>query len=886
MDPGISSGEPPRFAVRFFKSFCTDHLSDAILGDLIELYDQRRKRMSKLKADILFVFNVVQFLQPFAIKKRTPYTQINQYAMLKNYVKIAWRNMNRQKMYTAITVGGFALGLATCLLIFLFIRDEVSYDKHYVNGDRLFRIYNHYQGPVGGKWMAVPASFASILREEFPDVEKAGRLIPYKWFNAGSNLVRRDEVLENTYEEGFAYADQDLLEILEIPMVYGNQLHALDKPNTMVISRRIAEKYFGSGNPVGKILVLNDDKTRPFTIGGVMENFPKHNHIQFDFLLTLAGVEFWPGEQTSWCCWNYDNYVRLRPGVNVAEFENKLLAIRDKYQVGYARETGDANLEDIKKHHAYKLQKLSEVYLNPQQVQDEFKHGDPRYLWLFGGVAGFILALACINFINLSTARSANRAKEVGLRKVVGSARGLLIRQFLTESLLYSCISFAIALLITVAAMPYFNALAGKSLTIPWMIWWFVPMMIASAFVIGILAGLYPSFYLSAFQPIAVLKGTLSKGSKSSGLRGAMVVFQFTTSIILIIGTMVISRQMNFILNTKVGFEKDQVLMLQGANTLGTQEEAFKEELLNLANVQNVTITNYLPVTGTNRDQNGFWREGRSKIDKAVGSQNWAVDENYINTMGMKLLEGRDFIPHMASDSQAIIVNQTMVKELGLKKPVGEKIMNWQTFTIVGVVEDFNFETMKGPIRPLALTRGKGGSILAIKGKSDKMNEMIASVTTVWNKFMPNQPLRYTFLDESYARMYDDVQRTGKIFGTFAVLAIAVACLGLFALSAFLIEQRGKEISVRLVLGATVNNILQLLGQNFMKLIAISFVISIPVGWYGMKLWLEDYTYKIALTWDVFAIAGLIAFSIAVLTISYHSVKAALVNPASRLRSE
>ncbi|MEJ1241924.1 ABC transporter permease [Chryseolinea sp. T2] len=878
---------PPMFGVRLLRAICNDELSDAVLGDLTELYQHRRSRMNKHRADVLFYLNVLQFVQPFAIKKRKSSYHINQQAMLNNYFKVGIRNMNRHKMYSAITIGGFALGLATCLLIFLYITDELSYDKHYAQGDRIFRLYNNYNTSDGGSWMAMPPSVASILREEFPDVEKAARLIPYKWFSAGSNLMRRDDVTENTFEEGFAYADPDLLDVLEIPMVYGNHQQALDKAHTIVISRRMSEKYFGNTDPTGKTLILNDDKDKgAYTIGGVMENFPTHSHLQYDFFLTLTGVEFWQGEQTSWCCWNYDHYVRLRPGVNVADLEKKLLSIRDKYQVAYLNETGDAGAADVKLHHFYKLQKISDVHLNPEKIGDQFSHGDIRYLWLFGGVATFILALACINFINLSTARSANRAKEVGLRKAVGSGRAMVMRQFLAESLMYSYVSFAIAVIICVLAMPYFNSLAGKSLVLPWTTIWFVPGILAAAFVIGILAGLYPSFYLSAFQPVQVLRGTLSRGSKSSTLRGAMVVFQFSTSIILIIGTLVISRQIDFIMNTKIGFEKDQVLMIQGANTLGDQHKSFKAELKKLANVDHVTISSYLPVAGTNRDQNGTWLDGRSKIDKAVGAQHWYVDEDYMETMGMKLLEGRNFIQDMASDSSSVIINQSMAKALGLKKPVGEKIMTWKTFNIIGVVEDFHYENMKGPIRPLFFSKGSGGLIVCVKGKGNQMQSMITSAQSVWDKFMPNQPFRYTFMSDSFAIMYDDVKRTGSIFFTFAALAIIVACLGLFALSAFMIEQRTKEIAVRLVLGASGNSILRLLGQNFVRLIAVSFIIAVPIGWYLINIWLQDYEYKIPLTWDVFVMSGALALSVAVITISFQTIKAARSNPANGLRTE
>ncbi len=878
--------KPPKWAIRFFRWYCTDHLAEAVLGDMLELYARRAITSGKWKADMLFVWNVVLFFQPFAIRKRSKSTQTNNLAMFQNNFKIAWRTMARQKMYTFIKIGGFALGLATCIFISLFIRHELSYDKHYKNGETVFRIYNEFRSADGGKWTSFPAPIAQIIKSEYPEIEKVGRLIPYNWFNAGSNLFRRDDQQENTYEEAFAYADPELLEILEIPLIYGNPVHALANPNTLVISKRKAEKYFPKEDPTGRVIIFNEDKSTPYTIGGVMENFPATSHLQFDFLITLAGKEFWNGEQTSWCCWNYNPYIKVRAGTDPVELEKKLLSIRDTHYMGYLEETGDQSAADVRKNHFFRLQPVSDIHLKSEGIGDIIPHGDLRYVWLFGAVACFILLLACINFINLSTAKSANRAKEVGLRKVVGSHRGYLIRQFLTESILFSFISFTLGVLIVWAALPYFSLLAGKTLTIPWTEWWLYPLLIVSAILIGVLAGIYPSFYLSAFKPIDVLKGSVSRGSRSSKMRSSMVVFQFTTSIVLIIGTFIIYRQMNYILNTKIGYDKEQVLMLQGANTLGDKGITFKNELLKFSEVTSVTLSNYLPVAGTKRDQNGFWKDGKSKEEKSIGAQKWYVDADYINTMGMKLLNGRNFIPEMASDSQAIIINQSMAKALGLKKPVGERIMNWESYTVIGVVENFHFESMRGEIEPLCFVYGNGGSIVSIKVNTENMAGVIQSVSKLWDKFMPHQPIRYTFLDQSYERMYEDVQRMGYIFGSFSLLAICVACLGLFALSAFMVEQRNKEISIRLVLGASVNNIFRLLTQNFVKLVLISFVIAVPLGWYMMQTWLEDYAYKIEITWDVFVISGLIAISIALLTISYQSIRAALANPANSLRSE
>ena len=878
--------KPPAGAVRLFRSFCNDHLSDAVLGDLTELYARRVKTRGKLRADVLFIWGVIQFVQPFALRKKRS-TSLNHAAMFRNYFTIAIRSMSKQKMYTGVKVGGFAIGLATCMMIALFIRHETSYDKFYKNGARTFRLYNHYEGPDGGKWTSFPSPMINVLRDEFPEIEIAGRLIPYKWYNAGSNLMRREDQTENTYEVGYAYADPELLDILEIPMIFGSREHALEKPNSIVFSRKMAEKYFPGEDPVGKTIIFNDDLKRPYMVGGVMENFPITSHLQYEFLITLTGEEFWEGEQSSWCCWNYNPYLRLRADADPAAFERKLQSIMPKHYVSFLKENGSADAEDVRKNHKLRIQAVGDIYLGSDDIGDAIPHGDQRYVLLFGGIAAFILLLACVNFINLSTAKSANRAKEVGLRKVVGSVRSNLVKQFLTESVMYSLISFAIALVLVTSSLPYFSSFAGKTLAMPWMEWWLFPLLLGGSLLIGVLAGLYPSFYLSAFKPIDVLKGAVARGSKNSTLRSAMVVFQFTTSIVLIIGTAVIYRQMNFIMHTKIGFDKDQVVLIQGANTLGDHRETFKEELLRMSAVENVTSSSYLPVHGTNRDQNGFYKEGKSKVDRSVGAQRWYVDDDYINTLGMKIVEGRDFIPKLASDSASIIVNQAMVREMGLKEPVvGQRIENWMVYTIIGVVEDFHHETMKDKIGPLTLVAGKGGQTMAVKVNSSDMQKTVGEIQALWNKMMPSQPFRYTFLNESYAMMYQDVERTGNLFAGFSMLAILVACLGLFALSSFMAEQRKKEVSIRLVLGATVGNIFRLLTSSFVVMVLISFVIASPLGWYIMTRWLEGYNYKTDITWDVFAIAGLSAVVIALLTVSYQSVKAALANPANNLRSE
>lgn len=811
--------------------------------------------------------------------------------MFKSYLKIAMRQLHREKMYSAIKIGGFALSIAACLLIAMYIKDELGYDQSWANASRIFRITGEFklngQIRTGVDW---PAPMAKVLREDFPEVERAGRLMSSPLFyGAGSNQVRSADVEENTYESGFTYADQDILNILSVPMVYGDRAKALAEPNTIVLTKTKAEKFFPGQNPVGKIMILNNDKTRLFKVGGVIEDFPAASHIKYDFLLTMTSYQLWDGEQDTWMASNYSTYVLLKPGTDPVQFQNKLKLIMSKYYVPALRADGFTLADEIEKNARLLAQPVERIHLYSAGIDDGLKKGDIRFVWLFGAIACFILIIACINFINLSTAKSANRAKEIGLRKVVGSYRIGLIKQFLTESLLYSIFSFVLGIIIAVALLPLFNKLADKSLAIPWTQWWLLPLVIAAAILIGIIAGFYPSFYLSSFKPSEVLKGQLSRGTKNSVLRNGLVIFQFSVSIILIISTLVIYKQTHYILHKESGFDKDQVMLIQGTNTLGNKTKSFKEDLLKISQVKSASVSDFLPIEGTKRNGNTFYKEGKVKEDPAVPGQFWRVDYDYIKTMGMTLAGGRNFSKEMASDTLAAVINETMVAKLGLKNPVGARITNsGEIFTVIGVLHDFNFESVKQEVHPVCIlaTQNNEASIIAVKINGENAKQAVMAISAVWKNVAPNQPFRYTFMDEGFANMYADVQRTGDIFTSFAVLAIIIACLGLFALSAFMAEQRNKEIGIRKVLGASITGITAMLSKDFVKLVMIAIVIATPVAWWAMTKWLQDFAYRITIGWWMIVAAGLVAVIIALVTVSFQSVKAALMNPVNSLRSE
>jgi len=809
--------------------------------------------------------------------------------MVVNYLKIIWRGIVHQKMHSLIKVGGFALGIAVCLLIALYISEELSYDRHYPDSGRLYRVIlaYHVEGQVF-KGTDFPAPFARALKEDFPEVELSGRLNGTVFWGAGSNEIKPAGQVQNTHDNGFAFADQELLDIFRFPMVYGDAAHALDEPNTIVISKRKAEKFFPGENPVGKTFIINNNELKPYRVTGVMENPLKNSHFQNDFLLSLEGG-FYSGEQANWTSSSYYTYVLLQPGTDVTELEVKFSEITKKYLIPNQKQNGNADAEKLADIVRYELQPVKDIHLKSDGIEDDLSHGDIRFVWLFGIIAMFILVIACINFINLSTAKSANKGREAGLRKTIGALKSNLVGQFLSESLFFSFISFILGTILAALLLPYFNVLSAKTLHIPWEGWWWIlPALILSAAFIGVLAGIYPSFYLSSFKPVAVLKGSLSRGSKGSKMRSGLVIFQFTVSIILITGTLIIYRQMDYILNKKVGFNKDQVVLLHGTNTIGSQAKPFKNELLKLAEVENITVSSFLPIDGTRRDGNALWKEGRTKIDAPVYGQFWKVDHDYIQTLGMNIVEGRDFSVDMASDSSAAVINRVLARELGLAEPViGKKIANmWNTYEVIGIVEDFNYESLRRDIGGVCLTLGKSPDIISVKVSTSDMPGTIRSITNVWDRFSVNQPIRYSFLDESFAMMYSDVQRMGRIFSTFALFAIIVACLGLFALSSFMIEQRTKEIGIRKVNGARSVEVTTTLNKDFLTWVALSFIIATPVSYYAMHKWLENFAYKTNLSWWIFALAGVLALGIALLTVSWQSWKAATRNPVEALRYE
>ncbi|MDB5229869.1 MAG: hypothetical protein JWN76_674 [Chitinophagaceae bacterium] len=808
--------------------------------------------------------------------------------MFKNYIKTALRNLWKNKGFSAINIFGLAIGIATCLLISLYVIDELGYDRYNEKADRTYRINADIKfGEIPQMLAVCPDPLAATLIHDFPEVETAVRFRDY-----GSSLVKKGN--ENLKENRIIYTDSTVFKVFTIPFVAGDPRTALKDPNTVVISESTAKKYFGSKNAIGQ--TMRFDNTDNYKVSGIVKDMPDNSHFKYDFFVSLAGVE--EAKRNTWVSFNFNTYVVLRKDANAKSFEKKLPGLLSRYIFPQAKQLLNITEEEFRKSGNFiklSIIPLTDIHLHSDRIAELGPTSDIKIVYIFSFIAVFILLIACVNFMNLSTARSSSRAKEVGIRKVLGTQKKNLITQFLSESVLMSLLGFVIALVIAYLILPYFNNVAVKTISLspsahPLML----PAVILFAIVTGMVAGIYPAFYLSSFKPIAVLKGTLANGFKRSFFRNALVVFQFFISITLIISTIVIYSQLKFIQNKKLGFNKEQVLIIRDAYVLDKQSGTFKKEILQNSNIVSGTRSGYLPVNPSSRDEEAFFAGTVVDNSKAVSSQYWAVDEDYIKTFGMQIIAGRGFMHDMPTDSNSVLINETAAKLFGFKNAVGQKITvvkevktgQTQTLNVLGVIKDFNFSSLRQNIGALCMHLGKSTSAMSFRIKPGNTQATIDAVKKTWKAYVPGQPVNYSFLNEDFDEMYRTEQRSGQIFIAFAVLAILIACLGLFGLVTYAAEQRIKEIGIRKVLGASVANVVGLLAKDFIKLVMIAFVIAAPVAWYFMHTWLQDFAYRINMSVWIFAGAAILALVIAFVTVSFQAIKAAIANPVKSLRTE
>ncbi|ASU33981.1 ABC transporter permease [Mucilaginibacter xinganensis] len=803
--------------------------------------------------------------------------------MFKNNFKIAFRNLWRNKSFSAINIFGLAIGLAVCLLITLFVVDELSYDKYNLNADRIYRVNADFK--VNGSLFydrTSPAPMAAIMVKEYPNIERAARIK-----DNGKTLVKKGE--QTITEDNSFFADANLFKVFTLPMIAGDPGTALNEPHSLVISERIAKKYFNTTDVIGKTMRL--DNTTDYKITGVIKNTPAQSHIHFSFIKAMA--ERTDRNNTQWTSENYTTYLLARNGTTQNDLNNYLKEACKKYAEPELKQfihTSIADLDQKGDHFRFVTIPVTRIHLYSDVARELEPTGSIQYVYMSIVIAVLILLIACVNFMNLSTARSAGRSKEVGIRKVLGSNRGSLINQFLVESIITSFIALIIAWFIALLLLHYFNQLAAKQISLnlfaePWIL----PALLFATLIIGLMAGAYPAFFMSAFQPVQVLKGKLASGFKNSFLRNGLVVFQFVTVIVLIVGTLVIYSQLNYIRNKKLGYNREQVFVLQNIYSLGTHSKSFKQDVLKLAGVKSVTMSGYLP-TSINDDTEVYGKDASMSPGQATALSTWDVDEDYIPTLGMQMAAGRNFSREMLTDSTAIIINETAVGMLGLKSPLNKVLyQGGHRFNIVGVVKDFNAGSLRTKIAPLVMRLGEDKGAMAFRIETKNIPALIAQVEALYrgaDANMQTQPFTYSFMDDDFNHLYQSEQNTGKIFMSFAFFAILIACLGLFGLVTYAAEQRTKEIGIRKVLGASVVNIVSMLSNDFLKLVGISAIIAFPVAWWAMSRWLQDFAYRTSISWWVFAIAGLLAVVITITTVSFRAIKAALMNPVKSLKTE
>ncbi|ELR70142.1 putative ABC transporter permease [Fulvivirga imtechensis AK7] len=785
--------------------------------------------------------------------------------MLKNYFKIALRNLRKHKFYSIVNIFGLTVGLTSVIFILLYVVDELGYDKFHKDHDRVFRVVEnqYYAGQPVFPVAVTPGPLAPSLKDEYPEVTHATRVqFTNNQFEYGD---------QHFLERGI-YVDQEFLDIFSFELVNGDTKQVFEPLNALVINETLVAKYFPEQDPIGKTIRINGKDDMMVT--GVFKDVPKNSHLQFDYLMSTKKLgTTWKEMSSAWSNNTLYTYIKISEDANIKILNEKIKGQIKKYKEG--------SVTDIY------LQPLTDIHLGEVSFTADISgKGNRTYVEIFSIVAAFILVIACINFMNLSTARSARRAKEVGLRKTVGASRFQLIYQFLGESVLLSLVSVLLSILLVDLLLPSFNQLSEKTLELdllnPENGLKITALMAVAVIGTGLLAGSYPAIFLSSFQPANVLK---SKNSKTGGsfFRKVLVVLQFTVSIVLMIGTITVSTQLSFIQSKNLGINKEQVVYI---SSLSDNHEIFQHELMQQEGIKSVGFTNQHPAYVENSTSGISW-EGANP-DETILIHLQAVDPGYITTMQIEMAEGRNFSEEIASDSNAVIINQQALKTIGYEKPIGGRLRAGdKQYTIVGVAKDFHFKSIHQPIEPLIMFMSPqqlSRTVVKIDGR--QVGDAMAKIEGQWQKLNPKKTFRASFLDEDFDKLYAAEKRTATLFKYFATLAIIISGLGLFGLASFIAEQRTKEISIRKVFGAPVRGLFYLVSKDFTRLVLISFIISVPVGWYLMTMWLNSFAYRINLGVSIFLVSGGMALAIALATVSYQSITAAMANPAKILRNE
>lgn len=857
--------QPPRWLDKLIEHFCAPHLLEQIIGDLHERFYRRLEREGEARARKMYLREVLAYLRPSVFKRNSSYPSKSFSAdMFINYFKIAFRNLLRKKVYSGINILGLSIGLACSFFILLWVIDETSYDRFHANGDQLYQAMRHMT--TGGQTYtmnSLPRGIADEMATEFPEVEET--VITF----LDQQLVITNG--DKNYRESGGYVGTSFFKMFSFPFIHGNGETALQGMTSAVITERTARKIFGDDwdHAVGRSITV--DHNKEFTIAGIVRDVPENSTIKFDVLLPVEEYFARDKRLGQWYYMAYGIYTKLREGTSLAEFNSKFGDIFNRH----------ADADD----HQIFLQPFEDVYLHSFYRDGKLVGGRIEYVRIFTGVAIFILLIACINFMNLATARSSQRAREIGVRKVIGAQKQSLMTQFITESVGMAFIAFLLAFVLVVTLLPAFNFLTGKQLTPANLDGTFLISIIGIALLVGIISGSYPALYLSSFKPVAVLRGTFNQRSGIAvNLRKGLVVFQFALSVLLIVSTVVVYLQLNYMRTKDLGLERANLLFVSREGALVNRYDAAAEELLAQPGIASVTASGQNPLEVSNNTLSVGW-DGKASDNRQlfyiINAHN-----DFVKTMQMELVAGRDFSKTFA-DSMAYIVNEETAKMIG--GDVVGKILNvyGDQGPIVGVVKNFSMNSLYSPVEPVVIRSYlPWASSLYVRTKAGETQEAIKSLTAVYEKFNPDYPLTYTFVDQQFEMRYRSEQVTAKLVNIFAVIALFISCLGLFGLTSFTVEQRTKELGVRRVLGASVGGIVVMLSKDFLKLVFIGFVVATPITWYMMNQWLHHFSDRIQMGAGVFLIAGLAAILIALATVSWQSIKAAVANPVDCLKNE
>jgi len=807
--------------------------------------------------------------------------------MFRNYLKMAVRNFVGHPGFSLINVLGLAVGIACCLLILLFVRDEQSFDKHnrqigrmYRAGVRAFVNNNTVESNF------TPAPMARALVDELPEIVAATRVRSFGFpvFRYGDKVFSEERVF---------WVDASFFDVFTVPFIAGDPQTALEKALTIVLTRSMALKYFGAENPLGK--VLNADGRRDYVVTGLVEDPPRNSHFHYDFLASLETQN--DSRSPVWVNNNYYTYFVLREDAAAETVAAKMPDLVRKHVGPQIQAATGVTLDEFMASGGrweYFIQPVKDIHLRSHYGHELEPNGDIGTVYIFSFIALGILAVAVVNFVNLATARSARRAREVGVRKTIGSTRAQLVRQFLFESVLTALVAVILALLLVQLLLPAFNGITGKNLAMPYAE---SPSTVLGLLVlvlfVGVLAGIYPAFFLASFDPATVLKTETAGRSRRSRLRNVLVVFQFAVSIVLLVGTLVVRRQIDFIQTRNLGFNREQIVVIKKTDDIGPELRAFKQELL--ANPSVVSASNTINLIGESFGSSGFRLPGAAG-EEAHLFWNYASDEDFVKTYEVEMAAGRFFEAERPTDVQAVVINETAARELGLKDPAGKQIAGIgptpaqsPTYTIIGVAKDFNFESLHRGIRPLVIRYfgPKGfGKVLSVRVRPENIRATIGFLERTWRRFARNQAFEYEFFDDHFARLYRAEERTGQVFLAFSLLAVLVAGLGLFGLSAFVAEQRTKEIGIRKTLGASVAGVSVLLAGQFTKWVLAANIIAWPLAYYLMHRWLQKFAYRAAVSPWPFVLTSLLVVAFALITVSYQTVKAATADPVKSLKYE